>query len=54
MKHIYLSNTLSMDQFPNNTSGEFTNQLNQPISNKYLVSLGEIYYAPKTWYNIRQ
>jgi hypothetical protein len=48
-----LSNTFCNDVFPNNTSGEFTNLLNEPIASGTAISLSEVYYAPKAWHNVR-
>src|SRR5271156_1186016 len=55
MKCIYLSNTLSIDDFPDNKPNKFTNLLNEELvfDGQWLVNLHEICYGSQTWYNIR-
>src|SRR5438477_2871410 len=52
-QQIYLSNTLSRNVFPDNTSGDFTNVLCQAISPQHSISVSEVYYKAMGWHNIR-
>ena len=52
-QQIYLSNTLSRNVFPDNTSGDFTNVLCEPIPPRHSISVSEVYYKPMGWHNIR-
>src|SRR5271156_4754656 len=53
--YIYLSNTLCIDNFPDNKPHKFTNLLNEELvlDGQWVVNLHEICYGSQTWYNIR-
>ena len=55
METVIVSNTLSRDIFPNNSGGEFTNDLNHSIdTTNTSVSISTMYYNSYNWYNVRQ
>ena len=54
METVIVSNTLSRDIFPNNSGGEFTNDLNHSIdTTNTSVSISTMYYNSYNWYNVR-
>ena len=55
METVIISNTLSHDLFPNNSGGEFSNDLNHPMdTTNTVVSISEMYYNSYNWYNVRK
>ena len=55
---IFLCSSLCKDTYPENHGGEFSNVLNQSLefddpNDAWTVALGEIFYLPDSWYNIR-
>ena len=51
-KYIYLPSNASFDYFPNNTLGEFTVKLSNPVDfSQYDVGLADIHF-PNSWLNV--
>src|SRR5258708_9725687 len=55
---IFLCSSQCKDTYPENHGGEFSNVLNQSLefddpNDAWTVALGEIFYLPDSWYNIR-
>src|SRR5277367_5532649 len=52
---VYLSNSFSKKDFPNNQAGNFQNKLNKSLTfkTKGKVALSEILYTPGSWDNVR-
>src|SRR5258708_4896400 len=56
---IYLCSSQCKDTYPENHGGEFSNVLNQSLefddpNDEWTVALGEMYYLPDLWYNVRE